>query len=94
MFGEWMFWINAGNLEHSIIKHHHTQGPKGNPGHNYHLVEIMDSKAPRFLDPIFDKRIAQGMNGFRFGEIGTLYYNAIFAYFALIHTLDKQKYMP
>ena len=76
-----VFGISARNLKHPVIEHYHSQRPKGDARSDQNFIHIVDTKAARLFDPIFDEGIAQSVFGLRLGEIRAFDDETIFAHF-------------
>src|SRR6185369_3682787 len=76
-----VFRICAGDLKHALVEHHHPERSQGYARSNQNFVHVVDTKAARLFDPVFDERIAQSVLGLRLGEIRAFDYETIFAHF-------------
>src|ERR1700750_1859605 len=81
VFGQRMVRIGARNLENAVVKHYDSERAECDTGTNDNLVHVVKAKTARLFDPIFDKRIAQSVFGFRLGEIRAFDDETIFRHF-------------
>jgi hypothetical protein len=78
---ERVFGICAGDLENTVVEHHHSEQSESHAGSDQNFIHVMNAKASCLFDPVFDERIAQSVLGFRLGKIRAFDDETIFAHF-------------
>src|SRR5436190_16952644 len=78
---QWMFRIGARDFENTVIQHHDSQLAECHAGSNQDFVHVVETKASRLFDPIFNEGIAQSVLSLRLGKIRAFDDETIFAHF-------------
>src|SRR6185369_1391891 len=81
VFGQGMVSIGARNLENAVVNHYHSKRAERHTRTDDDLIHVVNAKMACLFNPIFDKRIAQSVFGFRLGEIRAFDDETIFAHF-------------
>src|SRR6185295_4569076 len=81
VLGQRVIGIGARNLENAVVKHYHSQRAECDTRTDNNLIHVVKTKMTCLFNPIFDKRIAQSVFGFRIGEVRAFNDETIFAHF-------------
>src|SRR5882724_3177052 len=80
-----MFWIDTGDFKYTVIDTDDAERTKRNSGCDLNIVHVVNLEMAGLFDPIFDKRIAQGVLRFAFRKIGAFDDKAVLAAFIFTH---------
>jgi hypothetical protein len=69
--------VGARYLKEPLVQHHDPQRAKSKTWRDRYLTQIVNTKAARLFDPIFDKGVAQGVLRLNFVEVTSFNYEAI-----------------
>jgi hypothetical protein len=85
-----MLGIGARNFKHAIVNADDAERAQRHARRHLDVIHVVNLEIAVLLDPVFDERIAQGMLGFAFGQIGAFDNQAVFAAFVFSHGREKK----
>src|ERR1051326_2140135 len=88
--GERVLGVCACDLEESVVNHLDAELSERDAGDDDHLVQVVHAEAPRLLDPVFDERVAQGVQRLGHVEVRAFGNQAILAGVLSLHGVSSE----